>query len=95
MTLRPWRNASAAALRIATLLCLVAPAFRANTAAAQWVPARPALVTLEAPAPSAASGGDSSAPLGFADAPSAGDSQPPGDLSPNLHGRSGKRRRNA
>lgn len=75
---------SAAAVLIALVLCLVAPA----TAAAQWAPAKPALVTLETPSPSSpAPGEDSSAPLEFADAPSADDPPLRRDLPSSLHDR--------
>jgi hypothetical protein len=69
---------------IAVMLCLAAP----STAAAQWVPAKPALVTLEMPAPSPpAPGGDSSAPLEFAEGPAADDPLLRRDLPSSLHGR--------
>ncbi len=84
MNLRSRRSVSAAVVLIAGALCLTAPA----TAAAQRVPAKPALITLEAPAPpSAAPGGDASIPLRFADALSAGDPRRAEDASSALRGR--------
>ncbi len=56
MTLRPWHNASAAALLITALPCLMAPV----AAAGQWVPATEALITLQTPAPPSPTPGASS-----------------------------------